>query len=49
MLPGTAAVNQPSAFDFFQRIPDEAAALAYLESARWPNGPVCIDCGNTSV
>ena len=24
---------------------DDAAALAYLEAALWPNGPVCPHCG----
>jgi transposase-like protein len=26
---------------------DDAAALAYLEAALWPNGPVCPHCGAT--
>ena len=26
---------------------DEAAAYAFLESIRWPNGPVCPHCGST--
>jgi transposase-like protein len=29
-----------------KRITDEASAYAYLESLRWPNGPVCPHCGN---
>ena len=29
-----------------ERIPDEASAYAYLESLRWPDGPVCPHCGN---
>lgn len=28
-----------------QQIPDEAAAYEWLESIRWPNGPVCPHCG----
>lgn len=42
-------IKQPSAFDFFARIPDEDAARAYLASARWPKGPVCIHCEHTAV
>lgn len=26
---------------------DEAQAVAYLESVRWPSGPICPHCGNT--
>lgn len=42
-------VRQPSAFDFFERIPDEAAARKYLESARWPGGITCVHCGSSEV
>ena len=28
------------------RIPDEASAYEYLETLRWPDGPVCPHCGN---
>lgn len=41
--------KQPSSFDFFKRIPDEDAARLYLESARWPDGIVCIHCENKEV
>lgn len=42
-------VHQPSAFDFFQRIPDENAARAYLARSRWPKGVSCIHCGHAEV
>lgn len=42
-------IKQPSSFDFFKRIPDENAARLYLESARWPQGVVCIHCENKEV
>jgi transposase-like protein len=42
-------INQPSAMDFFARIPDEQAARDYLESARWPNGVTCLHCGHGEV
>ena len=29
-----------------ERIPDEASAHEYLETLRWPDGPVCPHCGN---
>lgn len=42
-------INQPSVMEFFQRIPNEDAARAYLETARWPNGIACIHCGHDQV
>ena len=30
------------------RFHDEAAARAWFEAARWPNGPVCPHCGSTA-
>jgi len=42
-------IKQPSVLDFFSRIPDEAAARAYLASGRWPNGVTCIHCGHPDV
>jgi transposase-like protein len=30
-----------------KRFSDEAAARAWFEAARWPNGPVCPRCGST--
>lgn len=41
--------KQPSAMDFFNRFPDEDAARAYLESARWANGIECVHCGHNEV
>jgi transposase-like protein len=32
----------------FKRFPDEASAVEYFESIRWPNGPVCAHCGNAA-
>jgi len=42
-------VNHPSAFDFFQKFPDEKTAREYMETARWPNGIRCIHCGHDTV
>ncbi len=42
-------ISQPSAMEFFSRIPDEDAARAYLASGRWPNGVTCIHCGHDHV
>ena len=38
-----------SAFEFFELIPDEQAAIAFIEAERWPNGVVCprCDCKHT--
>ena len=30
---------------FNEMFPDEDAARAWLERARWPNGPECYHCG----
>lgn len=35
--------------DVFPFPTDPAAARAYLESIRWPNGPVCPHCGHAKV
>jgi len=42
-------LKQPSAFEFFQRFPNEGSARAYLETARWPGGVHCIHCGSNEV
>ena len=41
--------KQPSAMEFFSRIPDEDSARAYLASGRWPDGVKCIHCGHNEV
>ena len=33
-----------SAFEFFKRFPNEAAAIAFLEAERWPDGAICPRC-----
>ncbi len=33
-----------STFQLFQKFPDEASAILYLENRLWPNGPVCPKC-----
>lgn len=35
-----------STLSIMERIPDEAAAYAYLENLRWGGEPVCPHCGN---
>src|SRR5437899_7947226 len=30
-----------------ERFPDSLSAAEYLESVRWPNGPVCPHCGES--
>lgn len=36
-----------STFQLFQKFPDEASAIAYLEKRLWPNGPMCPTCCKT--
>ena len=33
-----------STFEFFQRFPDEQAAIDFLEAERWPDGVTCPRC-----
>ncbi len=42
-------VNQPSAFEFFERFPDEKSAREYMETARWPAGIRCRHCGHDEI
>lgn len=35
-----------SSFEFHEIIPDEAAAIAFFEAARWPEGRFCPHCGS---
>lgn len=38
-----------SLVEIYRRYPDKAAAIAHLEKVRWPHGPECVYCGETSV
>ena len=38
-----------SDYDFWQKFPNEAAAVKYVESQRWPDGVQCPRCHSTSV
>ncbi|MCY4079419.1 MAG: IS1595 family transposase [Caldilineaceae bacterium] len=35
-----------SAFEFFEKFPDEASAIAYFEEVRWPYGVICPRCNS---
>lgn len=35
-----------SAFEFFEKFPDEASAIAYFEEVRWPDGITCPRCNS---
>ena len=39
-------VSETNILRLAERIPDEAAAYAYLEELRWHGKPVCPHCGN---
>ncbi len=39
-------VSETNILRIAERIPDEAAAYAYLEELRWNGSPVCPHCGN---
>ena len=36
-------------FEFFDKIPDEAAAVAFLEKRRWGDNPTCPHCESENV
>ena len=36
-----------SVVSFLKRFPDDDACWRHLEHLRWPNGPVCLQCGHT--
>ena len=36
-----------SLFQFFEKIPDEEAAVNFYEKQRWPNGIICSRCDNS--
>lgn len=38
-----------SLYQFFERFPNEAAAVAYFEKNRWGDEPHCGHCGSTNV
>ncbi len=38
-----------STYQFHQMFPDDAAAVEWAESIRWPDGPVCPHCQSTNV
>ena len=38
-----------SLVEFQSRFPDEAACVAYLVAARWPQGFVCPACGRNKA
>ena len=44
-----ASNDQPIAFAFFERFPDEDSARDYLINARWPTGVTCPHCGHDQV
>ncbi len=49
MAQQTQTIIYPSAFQFFERFPDEDSAREYLINARWPNGVLCVHCGHDEV
>lgn len=38
-----------SAFDFHEMFPDDAAAVKWFESVRWPDGAVCSHCDSANI
>ena len=45
----TDKLETVSLYQFFQRFPNEEAAVAYIESNRWGGEPHCGHCGSTNV
>lgn len=38
-----------SLVEIYRRFPDRGAAVAHLEHVRWPDGPICPQCGADTV
>lgn len=38
-----------SLIEIYRRFPDRGAAIAHLEHVRWPDGPICPQCGADTV
>nr|VFK23608.1 MAG: Transposase [Candidatus Kentron sp. MB]VFK27969.1 MAG: Transposase [Candidatus Kentron sp. MB]VFK74485.1 MAG: Transposase [Candidatus Kentron sp. MB] len=38
-----------SAFEFFQKFPDQEAARLYFENERWDSTPICPHCESTKI
>lgn len=38
-----------SLVEIYRRFPSREAAVAHLERVRWPDGPVCPECGQLTV
>lgn len=49
MKPSETVKESISLYEFFDRFPDEAAAVKYVESKRWPDGACCPRCGSVEV
>lgn len=45
----TVKPNTISLYEFFERFPDEAAAVAFFENRRWGITPYCPHCGSLAV
>ena len=45
--PGRSEREGISLVELFQMLPDDAAAEAWFEERRWPDGRFCPDCGST--
>ncbi|MDE2874102.1 MAG: IS1595 family transposase [Gemmatimonadota bacterium] len=49
MKPSETVKESISLYEFFEKFPDEAAAVKYVEARRWPDGVACPKCGSPSV
>ena len=49
MRPSETVKESISLYELFQKFPDEAAAVKYVEKRRWPDGSCCPKCGSLSV
>ncbi len=46
--PGKSYRKGLTIFELLERFPDDNAAERWLEQERWPDGPVCPDCGSAN-
>ena len=47
--PGRSHRTRMTVMELLRKFPDDAAAEAWFEAMRWPDGRFCLDCGSTNT